>query len=122
MSRHVARKARSRNPWNGLVNLSKGRTQEMLVPHIARERDGGVEIETRQGDVLRIADRRDSRRLGARGFEDDARRFEITREAIVRFPKQPGDDGPKAALTMTRRLFDEGHMSHGARVVRQRTM
>jgi hypothetical protein len=32
------------------------------------------------------------------GFEDHERRFEITREkAIVRFPKQPGDDGPKAA-------------------------
>lgn len=63
-----------------------------------RENDGGVEIETRQGDVMRlqiVEIRVGSVRVG---FEDDARRFEITREkAIVRFPKQPGDDGPKAA-------------------------
>lgn len=63
-----------------------------------RENDGGVEIETRQGDVMRlqiVEIRSGSVRVG---FEDDARRFEITREkAIVRFPKQPGDDGPKAA-------------------------
>lgn len=63
-----------------------------------RERDGGVEIESPQGDVLRlqvVEIRGGSVRVG---FEDGARRFEITREkAIVRFPKQPGDDGPKAA-------------------------
>jgi sRNA-binding carbon storage regulator CsrA len=63
-----------------------------------RERDGGVEIESPQGDVLRVQVveiRGGSVRVG---FEDGARRFEITRDkAIVRFPKQPGDDGPKAA-------------------------
>lgn len=63
-----------------------------------RERDGGVEIETPQGDVLRlqiVEIRGGSVRVG---FEDQERRFEITREkAIVRFAKQPGDDGPKAA-------------------------
>lgn len=63
-----------------------------------RERDGGVEIETKQGDVLRlqiVEIRGGSVRVG---FDADRECFDIAREkAIVRFPKQPGDDGPKAA-------------------------
>lgn len=63
-----------------------------------RENDGGVEIVSHHGEVLRIQViqiRSGSVRIG---FTDDDRNFEITREkAIVKFPKQPNDDGPKAA-------------------------
>ena len=58
-----------------------------------RERDGGSRDREPQGDVLRlqiVEIRGGSVRVG---FEDHARRFEITQKGDRAFPKQPGDDG-----------------------------
>lgn len=62
-----------------------------------RENDGGVEIETDQGKLLIhvLEIRALSVRVGLKGDESI---FRIARaNAILKFPKQPGDDGPKAA-------------------------